>query len=192
MDRTVCSMLTTSAFLRPMAGTTPLPTMVRLPSRATSPIRAHILLVPTSIPTSTASRSTRSRPRWWPRSRGVVWADRLTALKVEPDFSSEGYSTRGRPGNLAVQTDLSAQDNCVRVSRADIGNQVDPGDLCLAPVGQGRGQVAHLRRDDGGHAHGRGVEPELSDPAGRDGADGETVVVIHDDGKRRALAADID
>jgi hypothetical protein len=48
---------------RPLAGTTPLPTIVRLPSRATSPMRAQTLLVPTSIPTSTASRSTRSRPR---------------------------------------------------------------------------------------------------------------------------------
>src|SRR5512143_2657038 len=56
-------MLTTTAFLRPDAGTTPLPTIVRSPSRDTSPISAQTLLVPTSIPTSTASRSTRSRPR---------------------------------------------------------------------------------------------------------------------------------
>src|SRR4051794_2043275 len=58
IDRTVWSMLTTTPFLRPDAGTVPWPMIVSGPSRLTSPISAATLDVPTSIPTRTASRST--------------------------------------------------------------------------------------------------------------------------------------
>ena len=56
----VCSMLTTTPFFRPVAGTVPLPMIVKAPSALTSPIRAQTLVVPTSMPTRTASRSTLS------------------------------------------------------------------------------------------------------------------------------------
>ena len=48
----------TTPFLRPEAGTVPWPMIVSRPSRLTSPMRAQTLLVPTSMPTRTASRST--------------------------------------------------------------------------------------------------------------------------------------
>src|SRR5437867_4147103 len=51
-------MLMTTPFLRPDAGTVPWPMIVSRPSRPTSPMRAQTLLVPTSMPTRTASRST--------------------------------------------------------------------------------------------------------------------------------------
>src|SRR6188472_1389017 len=60
MEWTVWSMLMTTPFLRPEAGTVPWPMIVSLPSRLTSPISAQTLLVPTSMPTRTASRSTAS------------------------------------------------------------------------------------------------------------------------------------
>src|SRR4051794_38886253 len=58
MEWTVWSMLTTTPFFRPAAGTEPLPMIVMLPSRLTSPMSATTFVVPTSIPTRTASRST--------------------------------------------------------------------------------------------------------------------------------------
>src|SRR4029079_9795388 len=58
MDRTVWSMLMTTPFLRPAEGTVPWPMIVSRPSRLTSPMSAQTLLVPTSMPTRTASRST--------------------------------------------------------------------------------------------------------------------------------------
>src|SRR5262245_14258988 len=58
IERTVWSMLMTTPFLSPEAGTVPWPMIVSRPSRLTSPMRAHTLLVPTSMPTRTASRST--------------------------------------------------------------------------------------------------------------------------------------
>src|SRR6187401_1370589 len=58
IERTVWSMLMTTPFLRPEAGTVPWPMIVSRPSRLTSPMRAQTLLVPTSMPTRTASRST--------------------------------------------------------------------------------------------------------------------------------------
>ena len=58
IEWTVWSMLTTTPFLSPAAGTEPLPMIVMLPSRPTSPISATTFVVPTSIPTRTASRST--------------------------------------------------------------------------------------------------------------------------------------
>src|SRR6476661_4357686 len=51
-------MLMTTPFLRPDAGTVPWPMIVIRPSRLTSPMSAQTLLVPTSMPTRTASRST--------------------------------------------------------------------------------------------------------------------------------------
>src|SRR3990172_7507231 len=60
MERTVRSMLTTLPFLRPVDVTVPWPSTLIRPSRMTSPMRAHTLLVPTSIATRTASRSTLS------------------------------------------------------------------------------------------------------------------------------------
>src|SRR6478752_7203672 len=51
-------MLMTTPFLSPEAGTVPWPMIVSRPSRLTSPMRAQTLLVPTSMPTRTASRST--------------------------------------------------------------------------------------------------------------------------------------
>src|SRR6478735_7008174 len=51
-------MLMTTPFLCPEAGTVPWPMIVSLPSRLTSPMSAQTLLVPTSMPTRTASRST--------------------------------------------------------------------------------------------------------------------------------------
>src|SRR5712691_3695971 len=51
-------MLMTTPFLSPDAGTVPWPMIVSRPSRLTSPMRAQTLLVPTSMPTRTASRST--------------------------------------------------------------------------------------------------------------------------------------
>src|SRR2546421_8793824 len=51
-------MLTTTPFFRPAAGTEPLPMIAMLPSRLTSPMSATPFVVPTSIPTRTASRST--------------------------------------------------------------------------------------------------------------------------------------
>src|SRR5215210_7938519 len=56
-------MLTTTPFLRPEAGTVPWPMIVRRPSRLTSPMSAQTFVVPTSIPTRTASLST---CRWSP------------------------------------------------------------------------------------------------------------------------------
>ena len=58
IERTVWSMLMTTPFFSPEAGTVPWPMIVRRPSRLTSPMRAQTLLVPTSMPTRTASRST--------------------------------------------------------------------------------------------------------------------------------------
>ena len=58
IERTVWSMLTTTPFLRPEAGTVPWPMIVRRPSRLTSPMSAQTFDVPTSMPTRTASRST--------------------------------------------------------------------------------------------------------------------------------------
>src|SRR3954454_6633080 len=58
IERTVWSMLMTTPFLRPEAGTVPWPMIVSRPSRLTSPMRAQTLLVPTSMPTRFASRST--------------------------------------------------------------------------------------------------------------------------------------
>src|SRR3990172_12206325 len=60
MERTVRSMLTTLPFLRPVDVTVPWPSTLIRPSRMTSPMRAHTLLVPTSIATRTSSRSTLS------------------------------------------------------------------------------------------------------------------------------------
>src|SRR3954466_15798352 len=51
-------MLMTTPFLSPEAGTVPWPMIVSRPSRLTSPMSAQTLLVPTSMPTRTASRST--------------------------------------------------------------------------------------------------------------------------------------
>src|SRR5664279_2425864 len=68
IEWTVWSILTTTPLRSPDAGTVPFPMIVTLPSRPTSPIRATTLVVPTSIPTRTASRSTRSVPL------PVVWA----------------------------------------------------------------------------------------------------------------------
>ena len=51
-------MLMTTPFLRPDDGTVPWPMIVSRPSRLTSPMSAQTLLVPTSMPTRTASRST--------------------------------------------------------------------------------------------------------------------------------------
>ena len=62
IDRTDWSMLTTTPLRRPVVGTVPWPMMVRRPSRLTSPMSAQTLDVPTSMPTSTASRSTACRP----------------------------------------------------------------------------------------------------------------------------------
>jgi hypothetical protein len=58
IERTVWSMLTTTPFLSPEAGTVPWPMIVRRPSRPTSPMSAQTFDVPTSMPTRTASRST--------------------------------------------------------------------------------------------------------------------------------------
>src|SRR6476646_12284791 len=58
IERTVWSMLMTTPFLSPEAGTVPWPMIGSRPSRLTSPMRAQTLLVPTSMPTRTASRST--------------------------------------------------------------------------------------------------------------------------------------
>ena len=54
----VWSMLTTTPFFSPADGTVPLPMIVSRPSRLTSPMSAQTLVVPTSMPTRTASRST--------------------------------------------------------------------------------------------------------------------------------------
>src|SRR6266545_2697091 len=77
IEWTVWSMLTTTPFLRPVAGTVPLPMIVRPPSRRTSPMSAQTLLVPTSIPTRIASRSTVRR--------------RLAGSGLEEVASDEGH-----------------------------------------------------------------------------------------------------
>src|SRR5262245_54044988 len=60
VERTVWSMLTTTPFLRPDDGTVPWPMIVSRPSRLTSPMSVQTFDVPTSIPTRTASLSTRA------------------------------------------------------------------------------------------------------------------------------------
>src|SRR5579863_7280002 len=55
MEVTVSSIFTTTPRRRPCEGQVPTPTMFSFPSRSSSPTRAHIFVVPTSIPTITRS-----------------------------------------------------------------------------------------------------------------------------------------
>src|SRR5438552_791235 len=119
-------MLTTTPFLRPAAGTEPLPMIVMLPSRPISPMSATTFVVPTSIPTRTASRSTLPVvPRLEevpPDERPVVedpWPERDQCHEVE--VQTEPIADEGEQDGHACVGDEAADEDSIVVDPIQLG-----------------------------------------------------------------------
>src|SRR5436190_1615262 len=147
-------MLTTTPFFRPAAGTEPLPMIVMLPSRLTSPMSATTFVVPTSIPTRTASRSTvLVIPRIALGGFGGLPAGAARAEILSTDRHRTGYPKGGGAGARS-----SAHVRPVSIVRERHALDVE-----LAS-GEQAAQQADLAGDEVGRPQARRVDPEQRDP----------------------------
>src|SRR5664280_3379802 len=137
-------MFTTMPLRNPDAGTVPLPITVSAPSRPTSPIRATTLVVPTSMPTMTASRSTLSVPLL------VVWAGLQEMPADERDVLEDAQPEGDERHQVEIEPEAfphegeEARDDRVHHEPAD----EDPVVVCPFQIGSHGSKDGVERRED--------------------------------------------